>query len=284
MRRFTLIWGLEGTMGRHMKTFACAMVSVAVLTFAQVAMAEDAKPAASAPVAAPAAKAAPAAPAPAAAPAAKPAAPAAPPAATAAKPGEDGWTGEVSKNGLVLDERQTEAVKIVSNYFSDLKGLKGLFVQTGADNKRMKGKFFVKRPGRFRFDYSLPSKQIIISDGENLAIQDLDLNNEDRVALDQTPFRLLLRKDVDLLKDAKIIEVQQAEDLIVVAIQDKSPDTPGRIKLFLSTKPSVELKEWVTTDPQGLDTRIEVSELIKSDDLDANLFKIQMLDKKPGLQ
>ena len=148
----------------------------------------------------------------------------------------------------------------------------------------MKGKFFVNRPGRFRFDYSLPSKQIIISDGENLAIQDLDLNNEDRVALDQTPFRLLLRKDVDLLKDAKIIEVQQAEDLIVVAIQDKSPDTPGRIKLFLSTKPSVELKEWVTTDPQGLDTRIEVSELIKSDDLDANLFKIQMLDKKPGLQ
>ena len=271
-------------MGRHMTTFACAMVSFAVLTFAQVAMAEDAKPAASAPVAAPAAKAAPAVPAPAAAPAAKPAAPPAPPAATAAKAGEDGWTGEVSKNGLVLDERQTEAVKIVSNYFSDLKGLKGLFVQTGADNKRMKGKFFVKRPGRFRFDYSLPSKQIIISDGENLAIQDLDLNNEDRVALDQTPFRLLLRKDVDLLKDAKIIEVQQAEDLIVVAIQDKSPDTPGRIKLFLSTKPSVELKEWVTTDPQGLDTRIEVSELIKSDDLDANLFKIQMLDKKPGLQ
>ncbi len=58
----------------------------------------------------------------------------------------------------------------------------------------MKGKFLLKRPGRFRFDYSLPSKQIIISDGEYLAIQDLDLNNEDRVALDQTPFRLLLRQ------------------------------------------------------------------------------------------
>ena len=76
--------------------------------------------------------------------------------------------------------------------------MKGTFIQTDADNKRMKGKFFVKRPGRFRFDYSLPSKQIIVSDGENLAIQDLDLNNEDRVSLDQTPFRLLLRKDVDL--------------------------------------------------------------------------------------
>ena len=68
----------------------------------------------------------------------------------------------------------------------------------------MKGKFSLKRPGRFRFDYSLPSKQVIISDGEYLAIQDLDLNNEDRVALDQTPFRLLLRKDVDIARDGCI--------------------------------------------------------------------------------
>ncbi len=92
----------------------------------------------------------------------------------------------------------------------------------------MKGKFLVKRPGRFRFDYALPSKQVIISDGTNLAIQDLDLNNEDRVALDQTPFRLLLRKDVDLIRDANITEVQEADDMIVLALRDKSPDAPAR--------------------------------------------------------
>lgn len=220
--------------------------------------------------------------------------PAAEPAPKAAAPAEkpdakvDGWNGEVAATnataGISLDEKQTEVVKIVSKYFSDLKSLKGAFVQTGADAKKMKGKFFVLRPGRFRFDYAPPSKQIIVSDGEYLAIQDLDLNNEDRVALDQTPFRLLLRKEVDLLRDAKIVEVQQADDLIVLGIQDKSPDAPGRIKLFLATKPNVELKEWVTTDAQGLDTRIEVSELVRSDNMDANLFKIQMLDRKPGLQ
>jgi outer membrane lipoprotein-sorting protein len=192
-----------------------------------------------------------------------------------------GWTGEVAPTkgdgSITLDAHQTKLVQEVSDYFSALQSLKGAFVQTGADNKRMKGKFFVKRPGRFRFDYSLPSRQIIVSDGENLAIQDLDLNNEDRVSLDQTPFRLLLRKDVDLLRDAKITEVQQADDLIVLGIEDKDPDSPGRIKLFLATKPSIELKEWVTTDAQGLDTRIELSELVKSDDLDGNLFKIQPL-------
>lgn len=189
-----------------------------------------------------------------------------------------GWNAEVAPNkgvGLTLDDKQLEIVKKVSNYFNELVSLKGAFVQTASDNKRMKGKFYLKRPGRFRFDYALPSKQIVISDGEYLAIQDLDLNNEDRVALDQTPFRLLMRKDVDIARDARILELQEASDLIVLALQDKSPDAPGRIKLFISTQPELEIKEWVTTDAQGVDTRVEVSQLVKGEDLDGKLFKIE---------
>jgi outer membrane lipoprotein-sorting protein len=201
------------------------------------------------------------------------------------KPAVAGWTGQVEPSAntdgsIVLDEQQTKIVQKVSDYFESLQGLKGTFVQIDSNNNRMKGKFFVKRPGRFRFDYALPSRQIIVSDGVNLAIQDLDLNNEDRVSLDQTPFRLLLRKDVNLLRDAKIMDVQQADDLIVLGLEDKDPDAPGKIKLYLATKPSMELKEWVTTDAQGLDTRVQLTQLQKSDDLDGNLFKIQPLGPK----
>ena len=182
------------------------------------------------------------------------------------------------RRGITLDAHQTELVQKVSDYFSVAAKSQGDFVQIGADKKRMKGKFFVKRPGRFRFDYARPSRQIIVSDGHYLAIQDLDLNNEDRVALDETPFRLLLRKDVDLLRDARIMEVQQAGRFDRARDGGQKPrHPPGRIKLFMATKPSLELKEWVTKDAQGLDTRIELSELTKADDLDANLFKIQQL-------
>lgn len=191
--------------------------------------------------------------------------------------GGSGWSAEVAPTSnacITLDPKQTEAVKQVTQYFGTLTTLKGGFVQTSADKKRMKGKFALKRPGRFRFDYSLPSKQVIISDGEYLAIQDLDLNNEDRIALDQTPFRLLLRKDVDLGRDACIMEVQEADDLMVLALRDRSPDTPGRIKLFLSKQPALELKEWVTTDAQGLPTRVEVTEVAKGEAIDDGQFKI----------
>ena len=276
-------------MGMTKSMTACAILAAGYLTLAPYARAEDpAKPADQAPATAPAAAAAPAAPSPAAAAApatAVPAgaattAPAAAPANSSPATAGSSWNAEVAPNasaGLTLDPAQTEIVKKVSEYFEGLGSLKGAFVQTGADKKRMKGKFFLMRPGKFRFDYALPSKQVIVSDGEYLAIQDLDLNNEDRVELDKTPFRLLLRKDVDLARDAKILEVQSADDLIVVALRDNSPDTPGTIKLFLSAAPELELKEWQTTDAQGQETQVQVTDLIKGEELDAALFKIQTL-------
>ncbi len=189
------------------------------------------------------------------------------------------WNAEVAPakagEGITLDERQSALVDKVSSYFKGLDTLQGRFVQTGSDNKRMKGKFYVQRPGRFRFDYARPSRQVVISDGRYLAVQDLDLNNEDRVALNQTPFRLLLRSDVNLSRDAKIMEVQESDDMIILGLEDKDPDSPGQIRLFLATKPEIELKEWVTRDPQGLTTRVEVSDLSKSVELDANLFEIK---------
>lgn len=175
---------------------------------------------------------------------------------------------------ITLDAKQTELVGKVSAYFNELHNLKGVFVQTGADNKRMRGRFFVKRPGRLRFEYAPPSKQLIVSDGQMVSIQDLDINTDDRIALDQTPFRILLRKDVDLLRDATILDVQEADDVAIVTLQDKSPDAPGRIKLFMSKSPRLELKEWVTTDAQGLDTRLEISGLVTSEEIDVALFKI----------
>ncbi len=186
------------------------------------------------------------------------------------------WNQTVTKDsdtaGQEFDAKQINLIQKVSAYFNQLGDMKGNFVQLSADNRRLRGKFYLKRPSQFRFEYNLPSKQIVISDGKYLSIQDLDLRTDDRWGIDQTPFRVLLRKDVDLLRDAKILEVGEADDKIFIALQDKSPDTVGKIKLFLLKGPSVELKEWITTDAQGLDTRVELQDFAKADNLDPKLF------------
>ena len=189
-----------------------------------------------------------------------------------------GWGSSTVKEGappgVAFDAKQMALLGEINAYFNSMINLRGIFVQTGADKVRMRGKFYVKRPGRLRFDYSLPSKLVIVSDGQYLAIQDHDLKTDDRLALDSTPFRLLLRKDVDLVRDARILELQEAEDIVIVALQDKNPDAPGKIRLFLTRKPHLELKEWVTTDAQGGDTRVELGDLVKTEELDVGMFKI----------
>src|SRR6185295_15992630 len=116
------------------------------------------------------------------------------------------WSQSVKRDAAIageeFDKKQMELIQKVSVYFNQITELKGAFIQTSADNKRLRGKLVVKKPGRIRFDYNLPSRQVIISDGQYLIIQDHDLKTDDRVSLDNTPFRVLLAKDVDLIRDA----------------------------------------------------------------------------------
>ena len=69
--------------------------------------------------------------------------------------------------------------------------------------------------------------------------------------------------------------MQEADDLIILTVMDKSPDAPGKIKLFFSVKPALELKEWVTTDAQNLDTRVELSGVNRTEEVDAAMFDIK---------
>jgi outer membrane lipoprotein-sorting protein len=178
----------------------------------------------------------------------------------------DGTTGELSSQQIAL-------LRKVSTYFNDMNALKGAFVQTSAGGARLRGKFSVHRPGRFRFDFARPSRLVIVSDGRQVAIQDHDLKTDDRWDLDQTPFGVLLQKDVNLLRDARFFEVQESDDTIVISFQDKSQLVPGPLKMFLAKQPTLELRKWITKDLQGRDTLIELSDMTKVDDFEPDWFK-----------
>lgn len=172
-----------------------------------------------------------------------------------------------------LNSKQLELIQKVSAYFNQMSSLRGEFVQTSAGGNRLRGKFYVKRPGRFRFDFARPSRLVIVSDGQLVAIQDHDLKTDDRWPLDQTPFGVLLRQDVNLLRDARFFEVAETGDTIVIAFEDKTQLTPGALKMFLTTKPALELRKWITKDFQGLDTVIQLSGIVRVVDFAPDMFK-----------
>jgi outer membrane lipoprotein-sorting protein len=171
-----------------------------------------------------------------------------------------------------VQESNQEIIGKVNDYFNKLTNLEGTFVQTDPDNSQKKGRFYFARPGRLRFDYSPPSRLKIISNGYYLAIEDYALNTSDKYPLEMTPFRLLLSETVDLSKDANILGIEQGPDAVVLTVEDKKGDAAGRISLFFN-KDSMSLEQWIITDAQGLDTRIQVSDLEQNKRVSAELFE-----------
>ncbi len=267
---------------RHCAIGVLIVACHAPLAFAQGGQTEVMKTKRGNPPAAAPAPAAPA-PAPAAAPAQKPVSPigagaawkatpqkAAPapapapvPASTAALPGA---SGSLSDSDLKIVEK-------VNGYFNNMTNLQGDFIQTDPDSKQRRGRFYFQRPGKARFDYAPPSALRVISDGRNLIIEDRNLNSSERYPLDMTPFKLLLSENVDLATDAHVVSVEQGPDAYILTVEEKGSPGSGRIRLFMN-KADTSLKEWIVTDAQGLDTRIEVSNLDTEKKIAGNLFII----------
>ena len=106
---------------------------------------------------------------------------------------------------------QADAVDTLREFTRDVKSGRAAFTQTvtspdGVKKKTSTGSFEFSRPNRFRFAYSKPFEQLIVSDGQKVWLHDIDLNQVSVRQLDQalgaTPAALLaggsLERDFEL--------------------------------------------------------------------------------------
>lgn len=88
----------------------------------------------------------------------------------------------------------------LENFLSRTRTLQADFNQTlrtrdGEVLQQSEGEFYLNRPGKFRWNYSAPYEQIIVSDGERIWIYDVDLQQvtvqKQDAGLPTTPMALL---------------------------------------------------------------------------------------------
>ena len=104
-----------------------------------------------------------------------------------------------------------DAVDTLREFAREVKSGRASFTQTvtspdGAKKKTSSGSFEFARPNRFRFAYSKPFEQLIVSDGAKVWLYDMDLNQVSVRAMSQalaaTPAALLaggaMDKDFEL--------------------------------------------------------------------------------------
>jgi outer membrane lipoprotein carrier protein len=106
--------------------------------------------------------------------------------------------------------------------------------------ERASGTFSFARPGKFRWAYDKPHKQVLVGDGQKLWIHDPDLNQVTvkrmEGAMSSTPAALLAGRD-DITKLFTLKDAGSAEGLAWVEASPKAQDTGfERVRLGLNGK------------------------------------------------
>jgi outer membrane lipoprotein-sorting protein len=172
------------------------------------------------------------------------------------------------------------ALARVSAYLNGIESAEGQFFQIGPDGSSDQGMFYLRKPGRVRFEYDAPNPNLIVADGSTIAIQNSDLDTVDRYPLTESPLTLLLNDDIDLTDDPRITEVHREAGALSVTARQEEGATPGEITLqFVDTGASLELRQWEVLDAQGLRTVIAVTDLREGVNLSPALFIIE--DENP---
>ena len=162
----------------------------------------------------------------------------------------------------------------ISNYLNGIGTMQGTFVQVGPDGDLSEGLFYMRRPGRIRFEYQPPNPALIVADGFWVGVYDTLDNTLDRFPLSETPLDLLLRDRVDLRKEGAIQRIERsAGQLRIVAIDPEAPDQ-GSITMVFNDNP-LELTQWIVVDSQGLATTVALSEIRRNVKIDPNKFFIE---------
>jgi outer membrane lipoprotein-sorting protein len=160
----------------------------------------------------------------------------------------------------------------ISSYFNSIRTMQGQFIQIGPNDQRSEGTFYLSRPGKVRFRYQPPVRVEVVSDGKSLSVEDKNAGTQDLYPLSKTPLRALLANNIDLAQMRIVGDLRQEGDLISVELAEPTFGD-GKLTLMFD-KTTYELRQWVVTDAQGLNTSVALYNVTTGEPLDPQLFRI----------
>ena len=166
----------------------------------------------------------------------------------------------------------------ISNYLNATETLQGSFVQVDPDAVVSEGQFYMRRPGRLRFEYAPPEPALVIADGFWVGVIDQRDGSLDRYPLADTPLNLLLKENVDLRTEGAVKRIERSAGQMAVTAVDVARPEQGEIIMVFSDNP-LELRQWVVIDAQGRRTTVALRDMRTNVAIPAAQF---VIEDRPG--
>jgi chaperone LolA len=166
-------------------------------------------------------------------------------------------------------------------FLSEVRSLQASFEQTLEDEKGRHletsyGRLYLVRPERFRWTYTAPYVQEIVSDGEQVWVYDSELAQvtvrRADAALASAP-GLLLSADRPLDEEFAVLDLGRRGETDWVELTPRSPDSPfQRVRVGLR---GLDLAVMELVDRFGQTTRLEFRDTVRNPPLDPGLFDFE---------
>ena len=173
----------------------------------------------------------------------------------------------------------------ISRYLNGIERATSIFTQVNDDGTLSTGKYYMRRPGRVRFEYDPPEDLLVIAGGGQVGIFDgkSNVQKAERYPLRRTPLNLILERNVNLARRNMVVGHDFDGTATIVTAQDPEHPEYGNIQLKFTADP-IELRQWVVTDGQGAKTTVILGQLRKVNDLPSTLFNISYEEGQRGVK
>ena len=161
-------------------------------------------------------------------------------------------------------------IAAIETWLNGLDTLQARFTQVNDVGQVYQGALYMRRPGRLRFEYD-EAPILIVADGQTVAIEDSQLETVDRAPLRSTPLWWILKEDVDLEQDARIVQVDADTNRIFLTVEDPDQEMEGRVT-FVFSRIDHSLLEWYSIDAADRATRLVIEEMRTGVSLNPRLF------------
>ncbi|HRE60143.1 MAG TPA: outer membrane lipoprotein carrier protein LolA, partial [Micropepsaceae bacterium] len=173
-----------------------------------------------------------------------------------------------------LNDNERAALTQVSQWLNSIKTMSGEFTQVSSDGGTSEGTFYLKKPGRLRFEYLPPTPLLVVADGYVIAVEDTKLETQDRYPLVESPLLVLLNDDVDLSTNENITKVESRPGELRITARADEEELRGTVT-FVFSMPEISLRYWVVSDPQGLEVTVILAGVKSGVTLSDSLFEIR---------
>lgn len=156
-------------------------------------------------------------------------------------------------------------------YLNAARSMSADFIQIGPNGELSKGRMFLSRPGRLRFEYAPPSPLLLVADGFWLTLLDKELEQAHRWPVSDTPLGILVADRIAIGDRATATAVERRGGVLRVTFVDSERPDEGNLTLVFS-EPPLLLRNWEVLDAQGGVTNVSLQNIRTNVVLKPELF------------